>query len=89
MAQAGDSMLMKVFSYIPFINVELMPVRLALQHTTLLAAGISLVIAVIFLIVFTFIVVKVYQTNVLVYSETGIIKAMRQSFRIWQAEWKK
>lgn len=89
MAQAGDSMLIKVFSYIPFINVELMPVRLALQHTTLLAAGISLVIAVIFLIVFTFIVVKVYQTNVLVYSEAGIIKAMRQSFRIWQAEWKK
>ncbi|KRM83360.1 ABC transporter permease [Liquorilactobacillus vini] len=89
MAQAGDSMLIKVFSYIPFINVELMPVRLALQHTTLLAAGISLVIAVIFLIVFTFIVVKVYQTNVLVYSEAGIIKAIRQSFRIWQAEWKK
>jgi ABC-2 type transport system permease protein len=86
MAQAGDSMLIKVFSYIPFINVELMPVRLALQHTTLLAAGISLAIAVIFLIAFTFMVVKVYQTNVLVYSEAGVIKAMRQSFRIWQAE---
>lgn len=86
MAQAGDSMLIKVFSYVPFINVELMPVRLALQHTTLLAAGISLAIAVIFLIAFTFMVVKVYQTNVLVYSEAGVIKAMRQSFRIWQAE---
>lgn len=89
MAQTGDSTLIKVFSYIPFINIELMPVRLALQHTTLVAACVSLAIAIVFLLGFTFLTVNVYRTNVLVYSEAGILKAIRQSFRIWQAERKR
>ncbi|MFT9450655.1 ABC transporter permease [Liquorilactobacillus ghanensis] len=89
MAQTGDSTLIKVFSYIPFINIELMPVRLALQHTTLAAACVSLAIAIVFLLGFTFLTVNVYRTNVLVYSEAGILKAIRQSFRIWQAERKR
>ncbi|MFT8393545.1 MAG: ABC transporter permease [Liquorilactobacillus ghanensis] len=89
MAQTGDSTLIKVFSYIPFINIELMPVRLALQHTTLAAACVSLAIAIVFLLGFTFLTVNVYRTNVLVYSEAGILKAIRQSFCIWQAERKR
>ncbi|MCP0886053.1 ABC transporter permease [Ligilactobacillus sp. WILCCON 0076] len=80
MALSGDSTLVKFFSYIPFINIELMPVRLSLQHTTLIAANISLAIAALFLTGLTFLATKVYQSNILVYSKTGLIKKSASFF---------
>lgn len=86
MAQAGDSMLLTVASYLPFLNIGMMPVQLALGHATAGQAVISLVIGTVFLIGFTAVTVAIYRSNVLVYSDASIWKGMRQSFSIWRAE---
>ncbi|MFD1484077.1 ABC transporter permease [Lacticaseibacillus baoqingensis] len=85
-AQSGDSLLVQVASYVPFLNITVMPVQLALDHVGYGAAWTSLVIAGVFLIGFTWVVVGVYRSNVLVYSDAGFIKRLRTSLSIWQAE---
>jgi ABC-2 type transport system permease protein len=43
---------------------------------------------VVFLIGFTWVVVGVYRSNVLVYSDANFMKRLRTSFSIWRAEHK-
>ncbi|WP_179395100.1 ABC transporter permease [Lacticaseibacillus absianus] len=85
-AQTSDAALLKVASFIPFLNIELMPVRLALGHASMLAAWLSLGVAVAFLAGFTVLAVNIYRTNVLVYSDAGVLKGMRKAFTLWRAE---
>lgn len=85
-AQSGSMMLIKVLAYVPFLNISLMPVELALGHATLTQALISLGIAVVFMVGFTALVARVYRSNVLVYSESGLLKGLRRSLQIMQAE---
>ncbi|MCI1986896.1 MAG: ABC transporter permease [Lactobacillus sp.] len=85
-AQSGNSPLLQVASYVPFLNITVMPVQLALDHVGFGAAWLSLGVAVVFLIVFTWVVVGVYRSNVLVYSDANFMKRLRTSFSIWQAE---
>ncbi|WP_125702778.1 ABC transporter permease [Lacticaseibacillus daqingensis] len=86
MAQTGDAALIRVASYVPFLSIELMPVRLALGHATMGAAWLSLAVSVVFLAGFTWLAVNIYRTNVLVYSDAGMLRGMRKAFTIWRAE---
>lgn len=86
MAQTGDSPLLRITSFIPFINATVMPVQLALGHAGFGMAWASLGVSVVFLIAFTWVVVGVYRSNVLVYSDANFMKRLRTSFSIWRAE---
>jgi len=85
-AQAGDSMLVQIGSYIPFINVSLMPVQLTMAHASTMQAVLSLVWSTVFLGLFTWFTATVYKHNVLVYSGSGFLQSIKASWRIWRAE---
>ncbi|WP_461214832.1 ABC transporter permease [Lacticaseibacillus sp. GG6-2] len=87
-AQSGDSSLLRITSFIPFLSVNVMPVQLALGHTSFGVAWLSLGVSAVFLVVFTWLVVGVYRSNVLVYSDANMLSRLRTSFSIWRAEHK-
>lgn len=86
MAQTGDSTILRVASYIPFLNISVMPVRLALGQATYPAAVVSLVIGAVFLTAFTWLAARVYRSNVLVYSDAGLWRSLQTSWTIWRSE---
>ncbi len=63
-----------------------MPVRLTLGRAGAAEALISLAVSIIFLIAFTWLSVAIYRSNVLVYSDAGVLKSMRKSWQIWRSE---
>ena len=85
-AQSGDSALLRISSFVPFLSVNVMPVQLALGHTDFAGAWLSLAVSTAFLVIFTWVVVGVYRSNVLVYSDGSMRQRLKTSFRIWRAE---
>ncbi|URW92386.1 ABC transporter permease [Lacticaseibacillus paracasei] len=85
-AQANDSTLAQVTSYVPFLNVFVMPTQMSLGRASMGQAWVSVGISVVFLALFTFFTVAVYRNNVLVYSGSGLWQSMKTSFSIWKAE---
>ena len=85
-AQSGDSMLAQIASYVPFLNVFVMPTQMSLGRASMGEAWISIAISIAFFALFTMFTVKVYRNNVLVYSGSGLWKSMKTSFSIWKSE---
>lgn len=87
----GDpqNIVIKVTSFIPLISSFIMPIRLATQTVSTIEVIISLVILVLFGVGLTMFSAKLYKSNVLVYSDGGIIKSLKQSISILRNERKK
>lgn len=86
MSANGSTPLMSIMSYIPFLSPMMMPSRLAVGQVSSGEAVIALVISTAFLIVFTWLAAKLYETNVLAYSDNSIWHALRQSWTIARSE---
>jgi ABC-2 type transport system permease protein len=84
-----QNIVIKVTSYIPLISSIIMPIRLANETATTANAVVSLVILVIFSILLTTFSAKLYKSNVLVYSDGGVLKSLKQSISILRNERKK
>lgn len=69
-AQSTDSTLVIISSYLPFLNFEVMPTRLAIGNATFLDAIGSLTINILFLAGFTWLVTKLFEKNILDYTHT-------------------
>ena len=87
-ASDPQNIVIKVTSYIPFISSYIMPVRLATETASVFEAIISLVILVITGIVLAIFSARLYKSNVLVYSEGGMIQSLKQSLSILKNEQK-
>lgn len=87
----GDpqNIVIKVTSYIPLISSFIMPIRLANETVTNTGAMISLLILLVFGVLLTMFSAKLYKSNVLVYSEGGVLKSLKQSISILRNERKK
>lgn len=85
-AQASDNILVKIGSYIPFLNVSIMPVRATMGYTTPMEVPLALLESLVFLLLFTYFAVRVYRANVLVYREGGLGKALRATFTMMKAQ---
>ena len=59
-----------------------MPVRLATETASTMEAIVSLVILAVFGIILTIFSARLYKSNVLVYSEGGMIQSLKQSISI-------
>lgn len=81
-----QSIVIKVFSYIPFMSSYTMPIRLANEIATPLEVWISLIILIVFSMGLTLLATKFYKSNVLVYSDAGIWSALKQSITISKNE---
>ena len=79
---SGTSPILNIASYVPFLSTMMMPVRLGAGQVSALAAWSAFGINLIFLIIFTWLTVKLYQTNVLSYSDGGILKAFKRSLQL-------
>lgn len=86
MAQAGDSLVIRIGSYVPFLSASIMPVRATMGYTDSLQSWIALLIAAVFLGGFTWFTVRVYKANVLVYKEGGLRKALRATLSMMKAQ---
>ncbi|MET1239524.1 ABC transporter permease, partial [Enterococcus faecalis] len=66
----------------------IMPVRLATETASTMEAIVSLVILAVFGIILTIFSARLYKSNVLVYSEGGMIQSLKQSISILKNEQK-
>ncbi|MEI5995553.1 ABC transporter permease [Candidatus Enterococcus mansonii] len=81
-----QNIVIKVTSYIPLISSFIMPIRLASETVTVAGAVTSVVILVVFGLLLTMFSAKLYKSNVLVYSEGGVWKSLKQSISILRNE---
>lgn len=81
-----QNIVMKVTSYIPLISSFTMPIRLANETATTGNAIVSSLILFVFCGVVTISSAKLYKSNVLVYSEGGLIQSLKQSVSILRNE---
>jgi ABC-2 type transport system permease protein len=84
-----QNIVIKVTSYIPLVSSIIMPIRLATETATAANALVSLVILIVFTFILTTFSAKLYKSNVLVYSEGGVVKSLKQSISILRNERKK
>ncbi|OJG75982.1 ABC transporter permease [Enterococcus quebecensis] len=84
-----QNIVIKVSSYIPLISSFIMPIRLASETVTTAGAIISVMILIVFGLLLTMFSAKLYKSNVLVYSEGGVWKSLKQSISILKNERKK
>lgn len=85
MAQAGDSTIIRIGSFVPFLSASIMPVRATMGYATSIQAWLSLLLSVVFLGLFTWFAVRVYRANVLVYKEGGLGKALRATLTLMRS----
>jgi ABC-2 type transport system permease protein len=85
-AQASDNVLVRVGSYVPFLNVSIMPVRATMGYTSSFEVPLALGESLLFLLLFTYFAVRVYRANVLVYREGSLAKALRATVTMMRAQ---
>lgn len=84
-----QNIVVKVSSYIPLISSFIMPIRLASETVTTVGAMVSVLILIVFGVLLTLFSAKLYKSNVLVYSDGGVWKSLRQSISLLRNERKK
>lgn len=77
-----DTMLIKVFSYIPFTSGMVMPMRLGATDMNAIEPIISFVILVGTVLTLYFLSLSFYKRSVLTYSSGGIIEKMKTVFKV-------
>lgn len=85
-AQRGELMLAEKSSYVPFLNVAVMPTQMRLGRASMGEAWKSIAIEIAALALFTMATEKVYRNNVLVYRGSGLWQRMKTSLEIWKRE---
>lgn len=84
-----QNIIIKITSYVPMISSFIMPIRLATETASMTEGFISLAVLLAFGILLTLFSAKLYKSNVLVYSEGGMFKSLKQSLSILKNEQKK
>lgn len=83
---APNSPLVRITSHIPLFTPFIMPFRIANESVSGLEIGLSIGIIILFLILTLWLSVVFYKSNVLVYSEKGLLGTFKQSLSIWRTE---
>lgn len=81
--------IVKIGSQIPFFTPFIMPFRVASETVSTAGIVISIIVMIIFTVLCTLLSLVMYRSNVLVYSDAGMIKTMKTSFNILKNERKK
>lgn len=81
-----QNIVIKITSYIPLISSFIMPIRLASDTVSIAGATISALILLVFCLLLTMFSAKLYKSNVLVYSDGGVWKSLKQSISILKNE---
>ncbi|WP_338217790.1 ABC transporter permease [Lacticaseibacillus salsurivasis] len=86
MVSNGSGPIINVMSYLPFLSPMIMPARFGVDQVGLLQVGIALAINLVFLLGFSIFAARAYRANVLVYSDSGILAALKKSRSVAKAQ---
>ncbi|WP_125581031.1 ABC transporter permease [Lacticaseibacillus suibinensis] len=86
MVSNGSGPIINVMSYLPFLSPMIMPARYGVDQVGLLQVGIALAINLVFLLGFSMFAARAYRANVLVYSDSGILAALKKSRSVAKAQ---
>ncbi|MGF3066001.1 ABC transporter permease [Facklamia sp. P12945] len=84
--QSPNSAIVRLGSYFPLFTPFIMPFRLANDTVATSEIWLSVLVAIVFLALSIWLSVVFYKSNVLVYSEKGLIGSFKKSFAIWKNE---
>lgn len=73
--------IIKIGSHIPLFTPFIMPFRIAAETATSFEVGISMLFMFLFTIFVTIVSLILYRSNVLIYSDSGMFKTIKTSFR--------
>ena len=77
-----DTMLIKVFSYIPFTSGMVMPLRIGATDIAMIEPIISLAVLVLSVLILYFVSITFYKRSVLTYSTGGIIQKIKTVLKV-------
>lgn len=84
-----NQLIVKIGSQIPLFTPFIMPFRIASETVTTAGIVISIIVMIVFTILCTILSLMMYRSNVLVYSDAGMMKAIKTSLSILRNERKK
>lgn len=84
-----NQLIVKIGSQIPLFTPFIMPFRVASETVSTAGIVISIIVMVVFTVLCTLLSLVMYRSNVLVYSDAGMMKTMKTSFSILKNERKK
>lgn len=84
-----NQLIVKIGSQIPLFTPFIMPFRVASETVSTTGIVISIIVMVLFTVLCTLLSLVMYRSNVLVYSDAGMMKTMKTSFSILKNERKK
>ena len=84
--QSPNNIVVKVMSYIPLTTPFVMPFRISTETVAQNELIIAIIISVIFSIVCFWIATIFYRSNVLTYSDKGVINTLKRSFQLWKSD---
>lgn len=81
-----ENIFIEIGSFIPFFTPFVMPFRMAKDTVTNWEVWSSIGLTTLFLVLFTWISVKLYRVNALTYSDNGMIATMKRAWSLKQSE---
>lgn len=81
-----NQLIVKIGSQIPLFTPFIMPFRVASETVSTAGIVISIIVMVVFTVLCTLLSLVMYRSNVLVYSDAGMMKTMKTSFSILKNE---
>lgn len=81
-----NSPVVRIGSQIPLFTPFIMPFRIASETVSATELTVSIVISIIFMLVVVWFSLVFYKSNVLVYSDKGMINTFKRSFALWKSE---
>ncbi len=81
-----ENIVVVISSYIPFLTPFVMPFRIATNTVSTLQVWLALGGSVLFTILLAFVSLAFYRANVLIYSDGGMFKTIKQSWTVMRSE---
>lgn len=83
---APNTPIVRFGSLFPFFSPFVMPFRLAASTVDTMELTLSIVFTVVFSILLLWFSIVMYQSNILIYSDKGLLKTLKQSVLLWKQE---
>lgn len=81
-----NNSLVRITSQIPLFTPFIMPFRVAAETVSSTEVVISIVVSVLFMAFVLWFSLLFYKSNVLIYSDKGMVNAFKRSFALWKSE---
>ncbi|KAA9301148.1 MULTISPECIES: ABC transporter permease [Aerococcus] len=85
-ASSANNALVRISSQIPFFTPFVMPFRVAGESVSNFEIGLSIVLSLITMVAIFYLSAAFYKSNVLTYSDKGMVDTLKRSWTLWRSE---